>query len=67
MRFTTLLAVSYGVATSATSIPGFVQQLPGYDSVSELASSRELYLIEVAAGDTRWVTDEEKWQLRRVG
>lgn len=24
------------------------------------------YLIELAPGDTRWVSEEEKWELRRV-
>jgi bacterial leucyl aminopeptidase len=26
----------------------------------------EKYLIELAPGDTRWVTEDEKWELRRV-
>ena len=26
----------------------------------------ETYLIELAPGETRWVTEEEKWELRRV-
>ena len=26
----------------------------------------ELYLIELAPGETRWVTEEDKWELRRV-
>lgn len=26
----------------------------------------EQYLIELAPGETRWVTEEEKWELRRV-
>ena len=26
----------------------------------------ESYLIELAPGETRWVTEEEKWELRRV-
>ena len=29
--------------------------------------SPERYLIELAPGETRWVTDDEKWQLRREG
>lgn len=29
-------------------------------------SEPEKYLIELAQGDTRWVTEEEKWELRRV-
>ncbi|KAK6224663.1 peptidase family M28 [Colletotrichum tabaci] len=30
-------------------------------------SEPEKYLIELAPGDTRWVTEEEKWELRRNG
>jgi leucyl aminopeptidase len=26
----------------------------------------EQYLIELAPGETRWVTEDEKWELRRV-
>jgi bacterial leucyl aminopeptidase len=32
----------------------------------ELAEA-ETYLIELAPGETKWVTEEEKWELRRVG
>lgn len=28
--------------------------------------SAEKYLVELAPGQTRWVTEEEKWELRRV-
>lgn len=27
----------------------------------------EQYLIETAPGETQWVTEEDKWELRRVG
>ncbi|KAI1487913.1 Zn-dependent exopeptidase [Biscogniauxia mediterranea] len=27
----------------------------------------ERYLVELTPGDTRWVTEEEKWELRRAG
>lgn len=26
----------------------------------------ERYLVELAPGETRWVTEDEKWELRRV-
>jgi leucyl aminopeptidase len=26
----------------------------------------EQYLIELSPGETRWVTEDEKWELRRV-
>lgn len=28
--------------------------------------STEKYLVELAPGQTRWVTEDEKWELRRV-
>jgi hypothetical protein len=31
------------------------------------AVSDDRYLIELAPGKTQWVTEEEKWELRRVG
>lgn len=30
-------------------------------------SSDELFLIELTPGETRWVTEDEKWQLRLLG
>ncbi|ROW09571.1 hypothetical protein VMCG_02519 [Cytospora schulzeri] len=35
------------------------------DALNEETS--EKYLIELAPGDTRWVTEDEKWELRRNG
>lgn len=32
----------------------------------EEVESPERYLIELSPGKTAWVTEEEKWQLRRV-
>lgn len=26
----------------------------------------ETYLVETAPGETKWVTEEEKWEMRRV-
>ncbi|KAH9888165.1 peptidase family M28 [Xylariomycetidae sp. FL2044] len=31
------------------------------------ASTTETFLIELSPGETRWVTEEEKWELRRNG
>lgn len=30
------------------------------------AADSELYLVELAPGKTQWVTEEDKWELRRV-
>lgn len=32
----------------------------------DLHPTEETFLIELAPGETRWVTEEEKWELRRV-
>lgn len=34
------------------------------DDVAEQAT--EKFLVELAPGTTQWVTEDEKWQLRRV-
>lgn len=31
-----------------------------------ISNVEEKYLIELSPGETRWVTEEEKWELRRV-
>merc|ERR1711939_473465 len=55
-------------SASALSIPSGVRQ-----GIQQLASGQnplataEKYLIELAPGEQRWVTDEEKWELRRQG
>ncbi|EMC93563.1 hypothetical protein BAUCODRAFT_245698 [Baudoinia panamericana UAMH 10762] len=65
---TITLGALVGAASLATalSIPSTLRQ-----AVSQLASgqnplaSAERYLIELAPSQTQWVTEEEKWQLRR--
>ncbi len=43
--------------------------LPYIDALLEegSASSTEKFLIELSPGETRYVTEDEKWELRRVG
>ena len=36
------------------------------DGVPQPSQDTQKYHIELAPGDTRWVTEEEKWELRRV-
>jgi len=36
------------------------------EGVPEAVQDTEKYHIELAPGDTRWVTEDEKWALRRV-
>jgi bacterial leucyl aminopeptidase len=50
------------VATTAFALPHLEQTaLKDQESVSP-----EEFLIELAPGHTRWVTEEDKWALRRV-
>jgi leucyl aminopeptidase len=35
--------------------------------LSANAAEPELFLVELAPGKTQWVTEDEKWELRRVG
>ena len=49
--------------TAATAISAAVVQEPIHQDV--LASS-EQYLLEIEPGLTRWATEEEKWELKRV-
>jgi len=36
------------------------------DGMPDIPKDTTKYHIELAPGDTRWVTEEEKWELRRV-
>ncbi|KAI1656795.1 Zn-dependent exopeptidase [Daldinia decipiens] len=41
--------------------------LPTVDALLEEVEAPERYLIELSPGKTAWVTEDEKWQLRREG
>lgn len=52
----------YGCAVSALSV-GKPQQA----ALTEPQTvSPELYLIELSPGETRWITEDQKWELRRA-
>jgi leucyl aminopeptidase len=57
------------LALSATVISArFVEEHETNQAVfSSLAQDEEQYLIELAPGKTQWVTEEQKWELRRNG
>lgn len=61
MKYSCALAL---VATAVTglSLPQ-LQQTAFHDQAPFL---QEKFLIELAPGDTRWVTEDEKWELKRV-
>jgi len=68
MKTSSILLACAGIAlpASALSIPVRAQQVlqQAHDSIF---SDSERYLIELAPGETRWVTENEKWALRREG
>ena len=57
------------VALAATSVSSFV--LPWSQATLRpqhpiLDATPEKFLIELSPGETKWVTEDEKWDLRRV-
>jgi len=68
MKTSTILLACASVAlpASALSIPVQAQQViqQAHDTIF---GESERYLIELAPGETRWVTENEKWALRREG
>lgn len=59
-----LAACASGLAVQALSVPLVAQQV--VDRLQSPFSEPDRYLIELAPGETRWVTEAEKWELRRV-
>jgi leucyl aminopeptidase len=58
------LALSAASIASAFSIETlFPEQVP---LENEKPISSERYLIELSPGETRWVSEDEKWELLRV-
>ncbi|QIX01172.1 hypothetical protein AMS68_006689 [Peltaster fructicola] len=52
---------------SAALALGVPQQQQPLTDQAPAVDSTEQYLIELSPGDTRWVTEDEKWALRREG
>lgn len=57
MKISTLLAVAAAAAVSAAPLA------PRADEVAE----SEKYLIKLSETEEKWVTEAEKWDLRKVG
>lgn len=56
--FSSLLATATAVsALSAAVLPNAGQ---------DVLASEDQYLIELEPGSTRWITEDEKWELKRV-
>jgi len=62
MKYTTILAASLATTTTALTIlrPEHEQAVFGANVEEERS------LIEFGPGKTRWVTDDDKWALKRV-
>ena len=60
MKSSGFLAASLLASSVAASI---LQPLAQQQPIQE----EELYLVELAPGQTRWISEEEKWELKRVG
>lgn len=62
MKFSSATALA-ACATAATA--RFIEPFEA-DNVQLAPNSDDKFLIELAPGETRWVTEDEKWELRRV-
>ena len=56
MKVLSLFAV---VACTSTDVLGFQQ-------LDQTTLESERFLVELSPGDTRWVREDEKWELKRV-
>jgi bacterial leucyl aminopeptidase len=61
MRYAYLLAL---VAAAVTGLS--ISQHQQKALQEQVPVSQEKFLIELQPGETRWVTEDEKWALRRV-
>lgn len=62
-----LLALLLPVVSARFIEPGETDRVMLYpDGIPVAPKSTQKFLIELAPGETRWVTENEKWELRRV-
>jgi hypothetical protein len=55
------------LALVATAVTAFVVPQHLQNALKDQAPiSQEKFMIELSPGETRWVTEDEKWALRRV-
>lgn len=55
------LALAVCTALTSALSTGYSDQ-----SVLHNAASADRFLIELGPGDTRWISEDDKWELRRV-
>lgn len=68
MKSSVILTALAGASLSqALSIPSGIQDVLARFQAQTPLFEAERYAIELAPGDVRWVTEDEKWALRREG
>ena len=60
MKLILFIAACCSTSALALSIPWLNQVRLGNGAVAER------YLVELGPGETRWIKEDEKWELRRV-
>ncbi|KAF2637496.1 leucine aminopeptidase 1 [Massarina eburnea CBS 473.64] len=65
MKTSTLLPLCAAALATAVHVPNG-QQIP-LERPQVGVADRDEYLIELAPGNTRWITEDDKWVLRREG
>lgn len=64
---TSLLALLLPAVTARFVEQGEVDRAILYpDGLPKTSTDTQKYHIELSPGETRWVTEDEKWELRRV-
>ena len=61
-----LLPASLLLVASVPAITARFVELHEADNVVLDPAHVETYLVETAPGETKWVTEEDKWEMRRV-
>jgi leucyl aminopeptidase len=64
MKYSVLLSLSAVALAAAVATPKEPQIV--FQNPQVTIDEPDQYLIELSPGETRWVTEDEKWALRRV-
>lgn len=57
--------IAAGLVASAVSLS--IARGPDQAFIGNEGTDEDDYLIELSPGETRWIKEDEKWELRRVG
>ena len=64
MKSLLFLAISLAASAGARSLHNPNQQAIALEEQQSIGEDK--YLIELSPGETKWVAEEEKWELKRV-